>query len=72
MKSKTPKMLLVEEKTGKDIKDLLYELYVDKDLTLREMVEYFKNDVGVDITVVCLHYWLKKFGIPARMWRVEK
>jgi len=66
---KTPKMLLIEEKTGKDIKDLLYELYVKKDLTLKKTSEYLRNKIGVEVSTVTLYYWLITMGIPRRAWQ---
>lgn len=68
---KSPKMLLIEAKTSQYIEQLLYALYIEKDMTLREIAEFFE-DVGVKISIVTLHKWLKEFGIPARRWRVEK
>jgi len=65
---KTPKQLLIEEKTGKDIKDLLYELYVKKDLSLKKTSEYLRNKVGVEVSTCTLYYWLLVAGIPTRAW----
>ncbi len=44
---KTPKMLLIEEKTDKDIRDYLMELYIEKDLTFIEIIEHLKNELNV-------------------------
>ena len=65
---KTPKMLLIEEKTKKDIRDYLIELYIEKDLTFIEIIEYLKNELNVKISTGGLHKWFKALKIPTRVW----
>jgi len=65
---KTPKMLLIEEKTDKDIRDYLIELYIEKDLTFIEIIEYLKNELNVKISIGGLHKWFKALKIPTRVW----
>jgi len=65
---KTPKMLLIEEKTNKDIRDYLMELYIEKDLTFIEIIEHLKNELNVKISVGGLHKWFKTLNILTRVW----
>ena len=65
---KTPKMLLIEEKTKKDIRDYLIELYIENDLTFIEIIEYLKDELNVKISTGGLHKWFKTLKIPTRVW----
>lgn len=67
---KTKKMKLVEEKTGRDIRELLNELYEDKRLTFHEMEEYFKNEIGVDVNYSTIYFWFLKLGTKRRGFKL--
>ena len=65
---KTSRMLLIEEKTKKDIRDYLMELYIEKDLTFIEIIGYLKDELDVKISAGGLHKWFKSLKIPTRVW----
>ncbi len=69
-KNKTKLMKEIEEKTGKDIKDLLNELYRDKDMTFKEMENYFKTNLNIDVNYNTINYWFMKFQMPTRSYKL--
>ena len=69
-RDKTKLMKVIEEVTGKDIKDLLNELYRDRDMTFKEMENYFKTSLNIVIDYSTLHYWFLKFGMPSRSYKL--
>mgnify|MGYP001767046367 CR=1 FL=1 len=64
---KTRLMRDIEHRLGEPIEALLKRLYVDDNLTMREVA----RSIGVrsDSTI---WLWLLKFGIPARQWMLPE
>lgn len=60
---KTRLMREIEARYGEPIDKLLCRLYVEENLTMRQVAD--KLGVGSDSTV---WLWLMKFKIPARRW----
>jgi hypothetical protein len=60
----------IEEKTGKDIRDLLNELYRDKNMTFQEMESYFKSELSIKVNFSTLFYWFMKFGMETRSFKL--
>lgn len=69
---KTKKMIELENITGKQIKDLLIELYIKKNMTYWDMVRYLKKEFNLDITISGLHRWFLKLDISTREWSLPK
>ncbi len=68
MTKKTPMMLLIEEKTGKDIREYLISLYIEKDMTITEIIAMFNKELDISISTAGLWKWLVKLDIPRRHW----
>lgn len=60
IENKTPKMIEIEREFGKDLEDILRELYVDKHLKKDDLANY------LGITEVTLGEWLEKANIKSR------
>lgn len=58
--SKTYAQVLVEERTGRDIEELLRELYVDKRHSQEEIAEHLK------VSRSLVSQWLRDFGISRK------
>ena len=63
--SKTPTQVLVEERTGRDIDDLLRELYVQKRHSQQDIADglTLKMPAGVTISRASVSEWLRDRGI---------
>ena len=65
---KTKKMLLLEEASGQDIKELLSDLNIR--MTQLEICNYLKNTYGISVSQGPLSQWFFRLGIPARAFRL--
>jgi hypothetical protein len=65
---KTKLMLEIEEAIDGDLKEFLIELY--KTMTFSDIVEFFKCNYKIDITISGLSRWFEKLSIPTREWRL--
>jgi hypothetical protein len=65
-------MIELENLTGKQIKDLLTDLYINKNMTYWDMVKYLKDNFNMDITISGLHRWFLKLDIATREWSLPK
>ena len=66
MPEKSDKMLLIEARTGKKIDDYLRELYIDRGLGFKKLIEAVKEETGVYIGSYCtIGNWFKIFYIKA-------
>ncbi|MDD5013839.1 MAG: hypothetical protein PHW73_01890 [Atribacterota bacterium] len=70
VRDKTRKMKEIEEVAGQDIKDLLNELYRNKNMTFQEMEEHIKSKFDIDVDFSTLHYWFMKFGMKSRSFKL--
>ena len=70
VRGKTKLMLEVEEVSGKEIKDLLNELYRDKDMTFKEIETYMKTNLNIDLDYSTIHYWFLKFRMESRSYKL--
>lgn len=61
---KTPLQLLVQERTGRPIDELLRDLYVEKRLSDQEIADAIKS-AGVDVTRSVVTSWREQFSITA-------
>ena len=62
---KTLAMQRMEAQQGRPIEDILWDLYVSRDMTIPEVATY----LGISNTSV--HSWLKRCGIERRRVRYE-
>jgi hypothetical protein len=69
-KKKTKLMKIVEERTGREIRELLVELY--KTRTLEDITFYLKINYKIDITISGLSRWFLILDIPTREWSLPK
>lgn len=69
---KTKKMLEIEAKADKGIRELLVDLYVKKNLTYWQMTHFIKEEFDIDITIGGLSRWFLKLDIETRDWRLPK
>ena len=60
MRKKTRKMILIEHSFGKDIKEILIDLYYKQDLTQEEVGKM----LGVDATTISI--WLVRLDLPQK------
>lgn len=67
---KTKLMLQVEETTGKNLRELLIELY--ETMTFQDIVHFFKCNYEIGITISGLSRWFLKLNIHTREWRVPE
>jgi len=73
---RTPRSVLkayVENETGsrdyKEVKEILYKLYVDQRLEPHEIVRVLFNGTGKRISTHSVRYWIRRLGIPLRRVR---
>lgn len=60
---KSHAQLLVEERTGRRLEELLRDLYVDKRHSQEEIAEALSAKIGTDISRGAVKLWLKTCGI---------
>jgi hypothetical protein len=69
---KTKKMIEIEKRSGKEIRDFLVDLYVSKNMTFWKIVEHLEKDYKIHITVSGIYRWFLKLDIPTREWRLPE
>lgn len=62
---KTASMKQIESTYGKEIEEILRELYVDKDMTMEEIAEY------LHISYPTITHWIQHAGIYHKRIRLE-
>lgn len=60
IQQKTNLMLLIEKVHNEKVEEILRQLYVDNNMTIKEMAEYLGIGSGT------VHSWLKQADITAR------
>jgi hypothetical protein len=60
---KTGLQMAVQQSTGREIEELLRELYVAKRHSDQEIADAFSKLVGTDISLSAIRVWRERFGI---------
>ena len=60
---KSPAQLLVQERTGRDLEQLLRELYVERRHSQQEIADALTAAAGTSIARTTVRLWLDQLGI---------